>query len=198
MIEIVAVTASVSCLIVWAALCLAFIRYEKWLRICDDGLKDSHEYYRRPSSAYTSYTFPFYLPALDCVVRTCWLHLSLRLHECNVVVNTRQLREGSCSVCRGKFTLSQYLCAPLIHIAYNPTWALHHLQNNQPTLVGETRSRYYCVGYGVGQIAVAERRSETNGGATTYSKSRGPARYTHSYVWDAAARTGSTGAEIDY
>jgi amino acid transporter len=59
LIEIMAVSASVSCLIVWAALCLAFIRYERWLEICDEGLKTKHQHYRRHSSQYTSWTFLF-------------------------------------------------------------------------------------------------------------------------------------------
>ncbi|KAF8848234.1 amino acid transporter [Acephala macrosclerotiorum] len=59
LIEIMAVSASVSCLVVWAALCLAFIRYERWLELCDDKLKliPQHEHYRRASENYKAYAF---------------------------------------------------------------------------------------------------------------------------------------------
>lgn len=56
-IEIMSVSASISCLIAWAALCLAFIRYEKWLRICDDGLSEHHQRFQRDSAHFTPYTF---------------------------------------------------------------------------------------------------------------------------------------------
>lgn len=56
-VEIMSVSASISCLIAWAALCLAFIRYEKWLRICDDGLSERHQRFQRDSAHFTPYIF---------------------------------------------------------------------------------------------------------------------------------------------
>jgi len=50
-------SGSTACLIVWSALCLAFIRYERWLKICDHGIRDSHPQYQRKSPSYKSYTF---------------------------------------------------------------------------------------------------------------------------------------------
>ncbi|KAI0009693.1 amino acid permease-domain-containing protein [Xylariaceae sp. FL0662B] len=53
---VISITSSIACLIVWAAVCLAFHRYEKWTRLCAEGLKargysrflrDSPEYKRR-------------------------------------------------------------------------------------------------------------------------------------------------------
>ncbi|ORY60027.1 amino acid permease-domain-containing protein [Pseudomassariella vexata] len=38
-IDMISITSSVSCLIVWAAICVAFHRYERWTRLCDDGLR---------------------------------------------------------------------------------------------------------------------------------------------------------------
>lgn len=57
LIEIISVSGSISCLIVWSAQCLAFIRYERWLKICDDALSTNYPYYQRHSSAYKPYTF---------------------------------------------------------------------------------------------------------------------------------------------
>ncbi|KUJ15957.1 uncharacterized protein LY89DRAFT_697946 [Mollisia scopiformis] len=59
LIEIMSVSASVSCLVVWAALCLSFIRYDRWQSICDAGLKAEPQYesWRRKSPDYKSYTF---------------------------------------------------------------------------------------------------------------------------------------------
>ncbi|KAF7502286.1 hypothetical protein GJ744_006165 [Endocarpon pusillum] len=45
LVEIMAISGSVSGLIVWASLCLAFIRYEYWLRMHKDSLHGAH--YRR-------------------------------------------------------------------------------------------------------------------------------------------------------
>ncbi|KAI8629048.1 amino acid transporter [Xylariaceae sp. FL1651] len=39
-IDIISITSSVSCLVVWAAICIAFIRFERWTRLCSDGLHD--------------------------------------------------------------------------------------------------------------------------------------------------------------
>ncbi|KAI1075590.1 amino acid transporter [Whalleya microplaca] len=53
---VISITSNISCLVVWAAVCLAFHRYEKWTRLCAEGLKaqgysrflrDSPEYKRR-------------------------------------------------------------------------------------------------------------------------------------------------------
>ena len=38
LLEIMSVSASVSCLLVWASQCLAYIRYYAWLVACDPGL----------------------------------------------------------------------------------------------------------------------------------------------------------------
>jgi len=38
LIEIIAVSASTACLIVWAALCIAFIRYHSWYVPSDPSL----------------------------------------------------------------------------------------------------------------------------------------------------------------
>src|SRR5438045_2056164 len=71
------VSASVSCLVVWAALCIAFIRYERWQDICDKDLRASPQYesWRRKSADYKSYTFlgfaqPYiaYLGLLGCIL----------------------------------------------------------------------------------------------------------------------------------
>jgi len=53
LIEIIAVSASVSCLIVWAALCLAYIQYWRWLRKCGDGIEKQ---YQRDQVEYTPRT----------------------------------------------------------------------------------------------------------------------------------------------
>ena len=57
------VTASVSCLIVWAVLSLAYIRYLHWLKLCDKGLQDDLARSRRSDPKYTAWTlFSFIQP----------------------------------------------------------------------------------------------------------------------------------------
>ena len=57
------VTASTSCLIVWAVLSLAYIRYLHWLKLCDAGLQDDFAKYRRSDPNYTVWTlFSFIQP----------------------------------------------------------------------------------------------------------------------------------------
>ncbi|ERF68742.1 hypothetical protein EPUS_07229 [Endocarpon pusillum Z07020] len=65
LVEIMAVSGSVSGLIVWASLCLAFIRYEYWLRMHKDSLHGAHygRYNRwdrtvRESSTFLGYFQP--------------------------------------------------------------------------------------------------------------------------------------------
>jgi len=57
LVEIMSFSGSTACLIVWSALCLAFIRYERWLKICESRIRESHPQYIRSSSRYKSYTF---------------------------------------------------------------------------------------------------------------------------------------------
>ncbi|KAL2011103.1 hypothetical protein VTN00DRAFT_3821 [Thermoascus crustaceus] len=64
LIEIFSVSASVACLIVWAALCLAFIRYQLWLEICDADLDRLYPEFRRDSEQYTPRTFLSWLQPL--------------------------------------------------------------------------------------------------------------------------------------
>ncbi|KAL7627291.1 hypothetical protein AAE478_001480 [Parahypoxylon ruwenzoriense] len=58
---IISITSSVSCLVVWAAICVAFHRYEKWTRLCADRLeaegysrflRDSTEYQKRVQTLF--------------------------------------------------------------------------------------------------------------------------------------------------
>ncbi|KAN0083495.1 Amino acid permease/ SLC12A domain containing protein [Elaphomyces granulatus] len=74
LIEIASVSASVACLIVWSALCLAFIRYEWWVRKCSDELV-THPQYRRGSDHYKPSTFldwfqpvPAWVGLVGCVL----------------------------------------------------------------------------------------------------------------------------------
>ncbi|KAL1979980.1 hypothetical protein VTN96DRAFT_4845 [Rasamsonia emersonii] len=64
LIEIMSVSASVACLIVWAALCLAFIRYQRWLKICDADLARLYPEFKRDSQQYTPRTFLGWLQPL--------------------------------------------------------------------------------------------------------------------------------------
>ncbi|KAJ9637660.1 hypothetical protein H2199_007150 [Coniosporium tulheliwenetii] len=56
LIAIIAVTGSVSCLIVWAALSLAFIRYESWLRKCRKDIANKYPEFKRNTKNYKAFT----------------------------------------------------------------------------------------------------------------------------------------------
>jgi hypothetical protein len=72
---------------------------------------------------------PLYLPALDCVAWTRGLYLGLRFHKCNMVVYTRQLRKGGCSLRRGTSRPSSaFLLSADIDVAYYTIRALCDFQ----------------------------------------------------------------------
>ncbi|KAL4897602.1 amino acid permease-domain-containing protein [Aspergillus ambiguus] len=47
------ISTSTACMIVWAALCLAYIRYHRWLKKCETVLKRDYPHYCRTSPEYT-------------------------------------------------------------------------------------------------------------------------------------------------
>ncbi|KAF1963310.1 hypothetical protein CC80DRAFT_587744 [Byssothecium circinans] len=70
LIEIIQISASASCLIVWAALSLAYLRYYLWLEKCNEHLIDDYAQFRRNSKTYKPFTvlaFAQPLPALTAV-----------------------------------------------------------------------------------------------------------------------------------
>ncbi|KAH7134922.1 hypothetical protein B0J11DRAFT_425375, partial [Dendryphion nanum] len=56
LVEIIQLSASVSCFIVWAALSLAYLRYYLWLKKCKRHLTGDHEQYVRNTKTYKPYT----------------------------------------------------------------------------------------------------------------------------------------------
>lgn len=74
LIEIMSVSSSVACLIVWSALCLAFIRYHWWIKKCCND-PDMKPEYNRDSNQYEPNTFldwfqpiPAYIGLVGCVL----------------------------------------------------------------------------------------------------------------------------------
>ena len=72
------ITASTSCLIVWAVLSLAYIRYVRWLKLCDEGLQDEFAKYRRSDPNYTVWTLfsfiqpvPAYIGLIGSLLTVC-------------------------------------------------------------------------------------------------------------------------------
>ena len=72
------VTASTCCLIVWAVLSLAYIRYVHWLKLCDAGLKDDFAKYRRSDPNYKVWTLfsftqpiPAYIGLIGSLLTAC-------------------------------------------------------------------------------------------------------------------------------
>jgi len=52
-IDFIAITSSIACLIVWAALCFAFVRFQRWTHLCRDGLeKEGFGRFVRRSPSY--------------------------------------------------------------------------------------------------------------------------------------------------
>ncbi|KAF2687944.1 hypothetical protein K458DRAFT_173161 [Lentithecium fluviatile CBS 122367] len=67
LIEIVQISSSVSCLIVWAALSCAYLRYYLWLKKCKDHLQEEYAQFVRSTKTYKPFTllaFAQPLPAL--------------------------------------------------------------------------------------------------------------------------------------
>jgi amino acid transporter len=76
-LEIMSISGSVACIIVWGSVCLAYIRYESWIRNCAVDLEtEAPRYWRRSGFAsYGSWTFffgiqpaPAYLGLAGCLL----------------------------------------------------------------------------------------------------------------------------------
>ncbi|KAF2097248.1 amino acid transporter [Rhizodiscina lignyota] len=73
--EILSTSASISCFIVWIVLCIAFIRYCRWLHLCDADIANNYPAYKRLGPTHKAYTFlgfaqPFlaYAGLIGCVL----------------------------------------------------------------------------------------------------------------------------------
>ena len=64
-IQIISTSGSVAVVLVWACICLAYIRYKAWLNICKSGIRTDELEYDRNSPRYPAKTLLFSLqPAM--------------------------------------------------------------------------------------------------------------------------------------
>ncbi|KAF1846862.1 uncharacterized protein K460DRAFT_362993 [Cucurbitaria berberidis CBS 394.84] len=71
LIEIIQISSSVSCLIVWASVSFAYLRYYIWLKHCKKHLVGDYEQFRRSTGTYKPFTllaFAQPLPAIISIV----------------------------------------------------------------------------------------------------------------------------------
>lgn len=66
-IEIFQISASVSCLIVWAAISFAYLRYYIWLKRCDKNLVDKYQQFDRSDGSYRPFTVLAFLQPLPAI-----------------------------------------------------------------------------------------------------------------------------------
>ncbi|CAN9417229.1 unnamed protein product [Alternaria alternata] len=66
-IEIFQISASVSCLIVWASISFAYLRYYIWLKHCDQNLVDKYQQFNRRDGSYRPFTVLAFLQPLPAI-----------------------------------------------------------------------------------------------------------------------------------